>query len=139
MFDYKNVRRITPNVYINNRLTAKPKEAVASLRKIIGGQTGYQLRLQQDYSKGVVRMQLEGLCGICGPKRGESFHQVFGIQEVPITSNKKAYNGALRKMLANPAQEPIEIKSGTIAVEQEAVKPKKKSFFQIALEYFLDI
>ena len=129
MIDVSGVRRIPPRVYIYNRLSRKPQQAVERLRTAVENQDLYNVGMSQDYSKNVVVLKLYGR-GIV-----DSESRTRQTREIPITSSAKRYTKAFRQMVN---EETEAVKSRRLQRETQRQNAEsnapKKSMFRILLE-----
>ena len=101
---FVEINKIPSEVFVRNKLSKKPQEAVEPLRKIIDNQLDYHLSMKQDYSKNTVILNLLSRCYVCntqGLKNFENGHQIYQSSELPVTSALNTYKKTVQQMLEN--------------------------------------
>lgn len=126
IIDLPHLSRVTSGeLFIKNKLSKKPAQAMEKLEKVIKSQDKYNMSVTQDYSKNAIELNLLGRS--YGYNEGTLGYQVYQTRYVPTTSAAKAYEKTAREM----------IETENIAFSYALSKPKKKpSLFERLLDYF---
>lgn len=95
MLDLYHISRVRPGeLFIKNKLSPKPAQAIQRLEKIIKSQDKYNMSVTQDYSKNAIQLDLLGRS--YGYNEG---YQVYQTKYVPVTSAAKTYEKTAKEML----------------------------------------
>lgn len=98
IIDFPRLSRVASGeLFIKNKLSKKPAQAMEKLEKVIKSQNKYNMSVTQDYSKNAVELNLLGKSyGHEGDTQG---YQVFQTKYVPATSAAKAYEKTAKEMI----------------------------------------
>ena len=120
--------KTTSEFIVRNKLSKKPAQAAQKLKKLVECQNSickdYDLDMKQDYSRGVVRLNLLEQCYTYN-RDGHLPNHTLGGQyicqsyEVPVTASAKRYTQAVQQML----------QKNTTELEKIEEEPSKFLFF----------
>lgn len=105
---------VKPKLFVQNKLSTKPQQAVNRLRNFVEKQEIYNMSMRQDYSKNLVELNL---IGRSLDETGKFF--VYQTRYLPVNTATKAYTKTAKEM---------------IQAEKEAYTPAKKSLLTRLME-----
>lgn len=109
------IHEFLPQFMVKNKLSRKPQEAANVLKKIIEGRkpspNGYDMSIEQDWSRGVVRLNLlsQDYTFVAGGGRAKGCDEhgqyIYRSTELPITAAIKRYKQVAQQMINDTNKE----------------------------------
>ena len=117
-----------PELRVENKLSKKPRKAAEELKKIVEAPNSefnhYDLSVEQDYSRNVVKLDLLGQCLIGHsdgsiPPNTKHSQYIYQSCELPVTAAVERYKQAAKQLLTDANE-------GKVQSSNNQVKERRK-------------